>query len=74
MSLKMHIPGARRRRHIARCFWIFRVAHVHNRKPLRHHMTDIGKAAMHHQLNAVRATALIAMADQPHIAAVFRGG
>ncbi|MNV49769.1 hypothetical protein D3C71_1417340 [compost metagenome] len=70
MRLEMHIPGTRRRRHIARRFWIFRVAHVDDGKALRHHMADIGKTTMHHQLHAVRATALIAVTNQPHIAGV----
>ncbi len=37
-------------------------------------MADIGESAVHHQLHAVRTTALIAMANQPHIAAVFGEG
>lgn len=37
-------------------------------------MADIGESAVHHQLHAVRTTALIAMANQPHIAAVFEEG
>ena len=37
-------------------------------------MPDVRETAMHHQLHAVRATALVAMANQPHIAAVFRRG
>ncbi|VTP65057.1 Uncharacterised protein [Leclercia adecarboxylata] len=74
MGLKMYVPGAGRRGHIACGPRVFRVAHINNRKALRHHMADIGKAAMHHQLHAVRASALVAVADQPHIAAVFGGG
>lgn len=74
MRLEMHIPGTRRRRHVSCGFWFFRVAHIHYRKALRHHMADIGETAVYHQLHAVRATALIAMANQPHIAAVFRRG
>jgi hypothetical protein len=31
-------------------------------------MADIGEAAMHHDLHAVGATALIAMADEAHVA------
>ena len=74
MRLQVHVPGAGRRGHVARRFRVFRVAHVDNRKSLRHHMADIGETAMDHQLHAVRATALIAMANQPHIAAVFWKG
>ncbi len=74
MRLEVHVPGARRRGNIARGFRVFRVAHVHYRKALRHHMADPGETAVHHQLHAVRATALIAMANQPHIAAVFGRG
>ena len=71
MRLEVHVPGARRRGDIARGFRIFWIAHVDNRKALRHHMADIRKAAVHHQLHAIRTTALVAMANQPHIAAVF---
>lgn len=74
MRLQVHVPGAGRRGHVARRFRVLRVAHVDNRKALRHHMADIGETAMHHQLYAVRTTALIAMANQPHIAAVFGWG
>ena len=74
MRLKMNVPGAGRRGHIACRFGMFRVAHVHNGKALRDHMPDVRETAMHHQLHAVRATALVAMANQPHIAAVFRRG
>ncbi len=50
-----------------------RIAHVHHRKTLRHHMADdIRKATVHHELDAVRASSLIAMPNQPHIAAVVR--
>ncbi len=34
-------------------------------------MADIREAAMHHELDAVRTAALIAMPDEPHVACQF---
>src|SRR5471030_2328676 len=70
----MHVPGARRRGDETGRARVFRIAHIHDRKPLRHHMADIRVAAMNHNLHAVRFAALIAVANQPHIAAVLRFG
>ena len=73
MRLEMHVPGARRRGNIVDGGGPGRIANIDHGKTLRHHMADIGESAVHHQLHAVRTTALIAMANQPHIAAVFGG-
>ncbi len=35
-------------------------------------MADIRKAPVHHYLHTIRTTALIGVANQPHIAAVVR--
>ena len=74
VRLEVYVPGTRRRGHVTCGFWFFRIAHVNNGKALRHHMTDIGETTVHHQLYTVRTTALVAMANQPHIAAVFGRG
>ncbi|SAY10139.1 Uncharacterised protein [Klebsiella quasipneumoniae] len=73
MRLEVHVPGARRRGNIVDRAGPGRIANIDHGKTLRHHMADIGESAVHHQLDAVRTTALVAMADQPHIAAVFWG-
>jgi len=72
MGLQMDIPGIRRRGDVVHRARIFGVAHVNDRKPLREHVADIGVAAMHHDLHAVGAAALIAVTDQPHVARVIR--
>ena len=46
------------------------VPHVDDRETFREHVPHIGKTAMHHQLDAVGSTTLVAMADQSHVAGV----
>ena len=68
IRLQMNIPGVVRRGKVARRFWRARVAHVDDAEPLGKHMADIGKALVNHQLHAVGPAALIAVANQFHIA------
>jgi hypothetical protein len=35
-------------------------------------VADIGETAIHHQLYAVRASALVAMADKAHVSGIVR--
>ena len=71
MRLQMDIPGAGRCGEIIHGARIFRVAHVDHAEAFGEHVSDIGEAAMHHDLHAVGPAALIGMADQPHIARVI---
>ena len=70
MGLEVDVPGPPRRREIIHRARILGVAHVDHAEPFREHVADIGVAAMHHDLDAVRPAALIAMADETHVARV----
>ncbi len=62
------VGGGNERDH-ARIFWI---ANVEDAEPLRIHVSDIGIAAMDHQLVAVGAPVLIAVTNQAHVVRVSR--
>src|SRR5262249_51912474 len=50
---------------------ILGIAHVDDAKALGEHMPDIGMAAMHHNLHPVGAAALVAPANQAHVAGII---
>ena len=50
------------------------VAHVDNAESVREQMPDVGEAAVHHDLYAVGAPALVGVADEPHGTSVVRVG
>jgi len=68
MRLQVDVPCVRWRRHISDGRGPARVEHIHDTEALREHMTNIGVTAMHHQLHTVGTAALVAVANQPHIA------
>ena len=67
MCLEMDVPCVRRRGHVFDRARIFRVAHVNHAEALREHVADIGVAIVDHELDPVRATALIGVADDLHV-------
>ena len=67
VRLQMQAPGVMRGGDVLHRFRVLRIAHVDHRKALREDVPDIGVAAMHHDLHAVRAAALVAIADQAHV-------
>jgi hypothetical protein len=72
MCLQVDVPGVGRRRNIGDGAGAFRIAHVDDRKALRPGVSDIGMAAMHHQLQSVATAANIGMPDQLHVAREIR--
>ncbi len=71
VRLKMDVPGIGRRGDVIHRARVLGVAHVDDRKALGEHVPDIGKAALHHHLHAVRPAALVAVADDAHVARVI---
>ena len=67
VRLQMQAPGVMRGGDVLHRFRVLRIAHVDHRKALREDVPDIGIAAMHHDLHAVRAAALVAISDQAHV-------
>ena len=67
MRLQVQRPGVRRRGDVFHDLRVARVAHVDDGEALREDVPDIGVAAMHHDLHAVAAAALIAVADEAHV-------
>jgi hypothetical protein len=72
MGLQVDIPGAGRRGEVVHRARALGVAHVQHAEAFRKHMTDIGVAAMHHDLHAVGPAALVAMGKDAHVARVIR--
>jgi len=70
MGLQVDGPGSGRRGEISDRARVLRIAHVDHAQSLREHVPDIGVAAMHHDLDAVGPAALIASADEAHVARV----
>jgi hypothetical protein len=71
--LEVNVPG------IPRCPGIIKRGFRGSRtsttqKPCKEHMRDIGIAAVHHELHAVRTPALIAMPNEPHVVRIIRHG
>src|ERR1700757_4053884 len=62
------VLGGAARYHRARALG---VAYIDNAEALGEHVADIGIAAMHHELHAVGPAALVAMADDAHVARVI---
>ena len=48
------------------------IAHIDDAESFGEHAADVGDAAMHHDLHAVRSAALLAMGDEAHVARVIR--
>jgi hypothetical protein len=67
VGLEMDVPRAGRGGDIRDRARILGVAHVDDAESFREHVPDIGVAAMHHDLDAVRPATLIAMADEAHV-------
>jgi hypothetical protein len=72
VRLQVDVPGVGGGRHIGCRRRVPRIAHVDHAEALGEHVAGIGVATMHHQLHAIRAAALVAVADQPQVAGVVR--
>ena len=68
MGLQMQRPGIRRRRDKAHGLGRRGIADIDDGEALGEDVADIGVAAMHHDLDAVAAAVLVAVADEPHVA------
>jgi hypothetical protein len=71
VGLQVDIPGAGRRGEVVHRARALGVAHVQHAEAFRKHMSDIGVAAMHHDLHAVGPAALVAMGQDAHVARVI---
>ena len=69
MRLAVQGPGVGRRGDIFHHLRVARVAHVDDAEALGEDVADIGVAVVHHDLHAVAAAALVAVADEAHVAA-----
>jgi hypothetical protein len=63
VRLQVDVPGARRGGNVIYRLQVPRIAHVDDAKALREHVPDIGVALSDHDLHAVRAAALIGIAE-----------
>jgi hypothetical protein len=72
MRLEMDVPGVRWCFYMVHCFWISGIANVDDAEAFREHVADIGEPAIYHQLHAVCAPTLVAMADKAHVSCVVR--
>ena len=70
MGLQMDIPRPGRRRDVVHGAPPLGIAHIDDAESFGEHVADVGEAAMHHDLYAVRSAALIAMGDEAHVARV----
>jgi hypothetical protein len=66
----MDVPRSGRGGEILDRARILGIAHVDDAESFREHVPDIGVAAVHHDLDAVQPSALIAMADEAHVVRV----
>ncbi len=73
-GLQVDVPGVRRGRDVGDGPGVARIAHVDHGKALGEHVAGDGIAALDHELHAVGTAALIAVADQAHVARVVRRG
>ena len=70
MGLQVDVPGAGRRRDMVDGSRAFGIAYIDHAEALREHVPDIGVATMHHDLDAVGPTALVAPADKAQVVGV----
>jgi hypothetical protein len=70
MGLQVDVPGVRRRGEVIHGARVLGVAHVDDAEAFGEHVANIGVAAMHHDLHAVGSAALVAMAEDAHVARI----
>ncbi len=66
-GLQMQRPGVVRRGDMFDRFGIRRVSDVDDREALGEDVADVGVAFVHHDLHAIAAPALVAVADEAHV-------
>jgi hypothetical protein len=68
MCLKVNVGGISNRGHVLRRPRLRGIPHVDDTEALRKHVADICVTSVHHDLDAVGTTALIAMTNEAHVA------
>jgi len=66
-ELQMQVPGARSGRQVGDRQGVARVADVEDGHTVAEHVTDVGVAVLHHDLDAVTAAALVGVAEQADV-------
>ena len=72
MRLQMKVPGVWRSRNELDRARVAGIAHVDHADAVREEVPDIGEALFDHDLDGVRASALVAVADQLHVVRILR--
>jgi hypothetical protein len=70
VALKMEVPGIGWGGHITDGSGKARIANIKDAETFREYVSDVGTAAIDHDLHSVRMTTLIAVTDQAHVSAV----
>jgi hypothetical protein len=67
MCLKVNVQSVSNREHVLRRLRLRGIRHVDDTEALRKHGADICVTLVHHDLDAVGTTALIAMTNEAHV-------
>ncbi|MGC2123965.1 MAG: hypothetical protein WA652_14035, partial [Xanthobacteraceae bacterium] len=68
VHLEVQRPGIRWRRYERDRLWLFWIAHIDDGEAAAEDVTDIGRAAVDHDLDAIALATLIAMSEESDIA------
>ena len=68
MCLKVNVQSVSNRGHVLRLSRLRGIPHVDDTEAVRKHVVDICVSSVHHGLDAVGTTALIAVSNKAHVA------